>query len=546
MAIWILSPFFGGMSMLIRYLLNGLEKEANKSNEDLTIIEQNANNQLKISVLALKPLKLLTAKMDSSYQVKKDDLMFLNGYQSWTDTHLADLKYKEIDIRRIPKFIMNKYGLDQYGDNHIYDYNKNYVHGFDIFYTQNYFVYNRNYDNAYLIISVDRRDGKISFISDVNNKELQKNAEFMIFDMAIYNSYQEGEKAFYAEFNNKSKKIFGYTSWYNYYQNINEEIILRDLSFLDKRFDLFQIDDGYETFVGDWMDIDPNKFPNGLKPIVDKIHSKGLKAGVWLAPFVCETKSKIFNEHPDWIRKENGKILICGGNWSGFYALDLEKPEVIKYIEDCFNYFKDLGFDFFKLDFLYAAGLPDPKGKTRCQAQKEAYEFLREILGDKLILGCGANLINSFGIFDYLRIGPDVSLSFDDVAYMRLFHRERPSTKVTLQNTIYRSIFDQRLFANDPDVFLLRDENIKLSFDQRIALTKINALFGSVLMTSDNIAEYDEKKKDVLAEALNLFKHATNKTYVKRGKYIDISYTLNGEAHSFTYNTKKGVLTNER
>ena len=530
--------------MLIRYLLNGLEKEANKSNEDLTIIEQNANNQLKISVLALKPLKLLTAKMDSSYQVKKDDLMFLNGYQSWTDTHLADLKYKEIDIRRIPKFIMNKYGLDQYGDNHIYDYNKNYVHGFDIFYTQNYFVYNRNYDNAYLIISVDRRDGKISFISDVNNKELQKNAEFMIFDMAIYNSYQEGEKAFYAEFNNKSKKIFGYTSWYNYYQNINEEIILRDLSFLDKRFDLFQIDDGYETFVGDWMDIDPNKFPNGLKPIVDKIHSKGLKAGVWLAPFVCETKSKIFNEHPDWIRKENGKILICGGNWSGFYALDLEKPEVIKYIEDCFNYFKDLGFDFFKLDFLYASNLPTYKGLTRAMQTSKYYQFLRDCLDQKMILGCGANMFNAYNLFDYMRIGPDVSLRFDDIWLMRHLHRERISTKVTLKNTVFRSIFNGHLFGNDPDVFLLRDENMWMSKENRHALITLNALFGSVFFTSDNLGNYDQDKKDELNYALDLLYNAKDVKYYLNKHFINVSYHLNNQEVKFSYDTKKGVILN--
>ena len=44
-----------------------------------------------------------------------------------------------------------------------------------------------------------------------------------------------------------AKKLFGYTSWYNYYQNINESIILRDLDALDSRFELFQIDAATET-----------------------------------------------------------------------------------------------------------------------------------------------------------------------------------------------------------------------------------------------------------------------------------------------------------
>ena len=197
------------------------------------------------------------------------------------------------------------------------------------------------------------------------------------------------------------------------------------------------------------------------------------------------------------------------------------------------------------MDFLYSVGLPNYEGLSRCQAQNKGYKLLRDILKDKLILGCGANIINSYNHFDYLRVGPDVSLSFDDVFFMRLFHRERVSTKVTLQNTIYRSLFNQRLFANDPDVFLLRDDNISLSFSQRVALTKINALFGSMLMTSDDIATYDEKKKRVLDEALDLFKNAKVIGFERKGDYIDIHYLYKNVKHLLVYNTEKGVFSNE-
>ena len=205
-----------------------------------------------------------------------------------------------------------------------------------------------------------------------------------------------------------------------------------------------------------------------------------------------------------------------------------------------------MGVDFFKLDFLYAAALPPIKdGKTRCQVQDEAYQLLRETLKNKVILGCGANIINSFEHFDYLRIGPDVSLEFDDVFYMRLFHRERISTKVTIQNTIYRSFMNNHLFGNDPDVFLLRDDNIKLSKEQRIALTKLNALFGSVLFTSDNIATYDDEKKKIFDEALNIFYNAHNRRYITKGNIIDITFELYGKPQHLIYDIKKGVFVNE-
>jgi len=74
--------------------------------------------------------------------------------------------------------------------------------------------------------------------------------------------------------------------------------------------------------------VDEKKFPHDLEPIVEKIHKKGYKAGIWLAPFVAETKSKLFQEHPEFFKTNKGKPIKAGGNWSGFYALDLEKEDV--------------------------------------------------------------------------------------------------------------------------------------------------------------------------------------------------------------------------
>lgn len=127
--------------------------------------------------------------------------------------------------------------------------------------------------------------------------------------------------------------LAGYTSWYNYYQNINEEIILRDLEGLERAGEsanIFQIDDGYETKVGDW-DIDATKFPNGLKPIVDRIHEKGLKAGLWLAPFAVQFGANLVKEHPDWfIRNKRGRKVISGIAWGGFTQSILKKKKYVR------------------------------------------------------------------------------------------------------------------------------------------------------------------------------------------------------------------------
>ena len=534
--------------MQIYYSRNNKKLKTSVSNSDMKVFSTHHHARHVVKIKAKKDLTLLKADHKIAFFVNHKDKYFLNGYQSWTDTAEFYLSKRERNIKKSPHIITHMFAMDKYGDSSFYRYSIRKSHGYDIFYSKGTFesfLYSLNYETAYLIIELFKDQRCLKLISDVKGIEVKEGEEVTIFDYRFFNSYEEGIEEFNEDFPLLNKeKIFGYTSWYNYYQNINEEIILRDLDALDNRFNVFQIDDGYENYVGDWLEVDKTKFPNGLEPIVNRIKEKGFKPGIWLAPFAVETKSKIFKEHQDWLVKDSkGKPIKTGGNWSGFYSLDIYNPQAREYIKKCLKHYMDMGFEFFKLDFLYASSLIPCKGKSRCQNQLDAYKLLRDTLKDKLILGCGANIINSYKNFDYLRIGPDVSLVFDDVAFMRMFHRERISTKVTLQNTIYRHIFDQRLFGNDPDVFLLRDDNIKLSNKQRYALTKINALFGSVLMTSDDIATYDSKKKEILEEALRLFKNGKviNVNRLNKKK-IAIEYELDGESRHMVYNTKKGVL----
>ena len=538
--------------MIVKYIKNGIVRKTKKSNDDLTIIQNSGNCRKTVSLVALTDITLIEVKRIIPFHVNFQDLYFLNGYQSWTDTKEYSLFKRLRNVKKSPHIITKKFGLDKYGDSTFYNYSIKKSHGYDVFYCKGEFeafIFNVNSENAYLLIELikDKRDLYVTSL--LKGTKLAKGEKFKVFDYYYYDTVEEGLESFrtyYPEIT-KTQKIFGYTSWYNYYQKISEDIILRDLDALDSRFNIFQIDDGYETFVGDWLDVDPVKFPNGLKPIVDKIHEKGFKAGIWLAPFAVEKNSKTFKEHPEWLRKNKlGKPILTGGNWSTFYTLDFDNKEAMDYVRKFLTHYVEMGFDFFKLDFLYCIAVPDYPGRNRCQVQNAAYQMLRDILGDKLILGCGANIINSYNKFDYLRIGPDVSLAFDDTLVMRLFHRERISTKITLQNTIFRSIFDHHLFLNDPDVFLLRDDNIQLSFAQRFALIKLNALFGSVLFTSDNIATYDAQKKRVLEEALDIFYNAKVISYETVGNAVNIVYSLHDIEHQLSYDISKGVFVYDR
>ena len=527
----------------LKYLVSGSEITTKTDDENVVITEKKEGSRYIVTVTAKRDIELKSASVSYKNEYDHKARFMMNGYQSWTKTKEFGFGDFLNNTKLLPEKLMEKKHFKSYGSTAFWEMSKDTHLGFDFSYITGVnpmFIGSLNFENAYLLIRFKVNKNIMTLESDIEGKCLQKGESFKVFDYVVI---KDGKEYFNRFTPRSDKKLLGFTPWYNHYQNINEQLILDALDKIDPRFELFQIEDGYETYVGDWMDIDSQKFPNGLKGIVEKIHEKGMKAGIWLAPFIAEEESALNKQHPDWIAKDaSGEKIYAGNNWSSFMPLDLNNRDAVAYVKEVLKFYKQLGFDFFKLDFLYAVNLCPLKGKTRSETSEFAYALLREELGDSLILGCGATLSNAAGKFDYCRIGPDVSMSFDDVSYLKTSNAERMSTKVSIQNTIFRSRLNGHMFLNDPDVFLLRDENMKLSFEQRKALTKINALFGSVMMTSDNICEYDEDKKAILDDALNIFRNASLIGFKRMKRSIYAEFELDGINRVFVYDPEFGIL----
>jgi alpha-galactosidase len=69
----------------------------------------------------------------------------------------------------------------------------------------------------------------------------------------------------------------------------------------------FVLDDGWfgkrdddTTSLGDWQ-IDPRKWPDGLTPLIDKVHSLGMTFGLWVEPEMINATSDLYRAHPDWV-----------------------------------------------------------------------------------------------------------------------------------------------------------------------------------------------------------------------------------------------------
>lgn len=539
------------MKFNFEYYTNGTLKKSNTLENDDFIINLNSDeNEITASIIPNKEIEIVKFQIITDCFTGENERIFTNGYQSWTVSR--EYKPNESMSEFNPRFLgiekakFNPLGIWGAGDLtwHKYPEQKGIFYGYS-------YAYVRNGNNVTLFGSLSERAGYtiLTFNTNDNTLIIEKDLEGVRFSdekqllsLAIIKDNYDNAFDRYFDLMNIPEPRFGrkcgYTTWYNYYTNVTEEIVNRDLNSiakLDKKLDIFQIDDGYERTVGDWLIADPVKFPNGMKAAAQRIHDNDMLAGLWLAPFAVTAKSYIFKEHKDWLVTDNkGKYHYSSHNWGGFYALDIYNPEVREYLKKVFDTVLNAwGYDMVKLDFLYACCQRPIHNKSRGEIMCEAMDFLRECCGDKIILGCGVPLAPAFGKVDFCRIGADVGLCWENKA----FSREDVSTQNTLTNTIYRRHLDGRAWLNDPDVFLLRDNNIKMPLSKRKIIANVNRLCGSLLFVSDDVSTYTKEQSEIFINTVS-----SDKAKIINAQINDKIAVIETERQKFSFNIIEGKI----
>lgn len=297
-----------------------------------------------------------------------------------------------------------------------------------------------------------------------------------------------------------TKTLTGWCSWYHFYQNISQEKIYTNLdAMIGLRdwlpVDLVQIDDGFETQVGDWTTF-RSGFPDGMKGLAQEITKQKFIPGLWLAPFIVHPGSDMAKKHPEYLLKTgSGRRARAGFVWNRLnYALDLTYPGVL---DECCNLIStavnEWGYPYLKLDFLYAAAIKcqyhDPT-VTRAQVLRRGMEALRAAAGSEtLLLGCGLPLGSGLGVVDAMRIGPDTASTWEP-SYWGLdfvFRNEpsMPSGRNSMQNVLSRAMLHRKWWVNDPDCLLLRPETNYTLDEIRSMATAIGMTGGMFLLSDD-------------------------------------------------------------
>jgi alpha-galactosidase len=145
----------------------------------------------------------------------------------------------------------------------------------------------------------------------------------------------------------------------------------------------FVMDDGWfgernsdHAGLGDWYP-NPQKFPHGLGPLIDKVHSLGMDFGLWVEPEMVNPDSQLYREHPNWVLYFPGRPRSEQRNQ---LVLNLARPDVKAYVYGVLNkLLTDNKIDFLKWDYNRNWSEPGWPSVPNDQEQEVYVKYIRNL-----------------------------------------------------------------------------------------------------------------------------------------------------------------------
>jgi hypothetical protein len=293
-------------------------------------------------------------------------------------------------------------------------------------------------------------------------------------------------------------RSYSYCTWYYrgpYYERRDLDALLAGLRTDPQPLTTIQIDDGYSPFQGDWLDHN-ERWPGGLAAAFAAIRDAGFTPGIWVAPFMVGSRSRVAREHPDWLLQwADGSRVTEWRHYDGskleeeHYVLDISHPAAREYLKTVFATLHAWGARMFKIDFL-EWGHKDSTlvrrrvpGRTSQEWFRDAVSLIRETVGEESrILGCITFFAPCIGLVDAMRVSSDVGPDWGS-------RDTGPDGSIGgIPNSIEELAgchwFNGLWWENDPDVIFLRGFHTRLELGEMEAFALWCGMVGGSVNTS--------------------------------------------------------------
>jgi len=288
----------------------------------------------------------------------------------------------------------------------------------------------------------------------------------------------------------------GWCSWYCFGPRVTAQQVLANLDFIAKHtpgLRYVQIDDGYQPAMGDWLETGA-AFGGNVQAVLKEIRARGFEPAIWVAPFVAEEKSIIFQGRPDWCVKDadgaplrSDRVTFGGWRHGPWYVLDGTHPEVQRHFRTVFGKMRrEWGCTYFKLDAnfwgaIHGGRFHNPRA-TRIEAYRQGMKAILDGVNDGFVLGCNHPIWPSLGLIHGSRSSNDIKRTWERI-------------ETTARQNLSRNWQNGRLWWNDSDAIVLTGDLPDNEF--QFHATAIYAS-GGMLLSGDDLTKISAEKLAML------------------------------------------------
>ena len=297
----------------------------------------------------------------------------------------------------------------------------------------------------------------------------------------------------------RTRADVGWNSWYQLFDTVSEADVLANATLARERLAPLApagsklrivVDDGWQMLWGEWT---PNaKFPRGLSGLAADLHGQGFEVGVWLAPMLVDADSTLVSAHPDWFLPNARYVHPKHGDMR---VLDVTQPDARAHLASVISTIVAWGYDFLKIDFLFAAALEATRAQavTGFQAYHLALETIRTAAGpDTILLAVGAPGQATLPHVNAWRVGGDIVL--EPIGPMWSF------TVDQLRSVALRYPLCTRILC-DADPLIQRMGGAEMTTDEVDVGSWVVALSGGAYFLSDDQRTLPEARRSLGLDA---------------------------------------------
>lgn len=318
----------------------------------------------------------------------------------------------------------------------------------------------------------------------------------------------------------------------------HEKLVMQNVEAISKRLKDFGVEyiwistvNTKDNLPGNWDLDNKYSFPNGMAFLSKYCRDRGMKTGLWIAPFWMNVASDNYHYVENAIAMKNGEMVGAENgrithqpfngqrpeNLPRVLYLDSSHPDLHKFLKKTFTYYNEIGISYYMLDFLYHGidpeyDLYDKDMINGPEAYRSTMQVIKKtVTEDTYLLSSSGPTYYNIGLVDGVRAARDFGEGRPVTKYCGFYPANYLTNNFNLVAEVTRDYAithpnNKKLYIND--AFNMVTIGKPVSKNEARVVCSLFGLSGNPVMMGDDIPSICEERLDMIKKILPITDNA--------------------------------------